>query len=113
MGIIGAMIMVVLREQQTAGDSRFLSAKLNDSGDLVFEGQDMGTGVQEVLGCSEYEWAWTVKASDITLFNQALDVKGEILQVLAEHFKGDKAADLHGFMTEHQIPFESWGRTGD
>ncbi len=105
--------MVILREQQSAGDSRFLCAKLNDSGDLVFEGQDMGTGVQKVLGCSEYEWVWTIKAADMTLLKKALGVEGDVLQVVAEHFKGDKAADLHGFMTEHQIPFESWSRTGD
>ena len=105
--------MVVLREQRTAADSRFLYAKLNDSGDLVFEGQDIGQGVQEVLGCFEYEWAWTIKACDIALFIQALGAEGDILQLLTAHFKDEKAADLHGFMTEHQIPFESWSRAGD
>lgn len=105
--------MVVLRDQRMAGDTRFLYATLNKSGDLVIVGQDMGKGVQEIFGCLEYEWAWTVKVGDIALLTEALGVEGDILQVLAAHFKGDKAADLHGFMTTHQIPFESWSRTGD
>ena len=105
--------MVILRKEQNDDGSRSLSAELNNNGDLVIEGLDYGKGVMRILGCNEYEWVWTIKAKDVVMFSQIMGIEADVLQILTDHFKAEKAADLHAFMSENQIPFESWSRTGD
>ena len=46
---------IVLREEATAQDSRYLDARYSMSGSLVISGQDLGRGVMEALQCQEYE----------------------------------------------------------
>ena len=45
----------VLREERKAGDYRFLGAEIKENGDLLFKGQDLGAGVEEAFGSTEYE----------------------------------------------------------
>jgi hypothetical protein len=104
---------VVLREERRKGDYRFLSAEIKANGDLVFEGQDLGAGVEGAYGASEYEWYWTVKSEDIPLFERAIGGKGNILNRLLDRFSKDKAAELFQYMQDNEIPFESWSRIGD
>tara|TARA_R110000787_G_scaffold47962_3_gene115922 strand:- start:422 stop:763 length:342 start_codon:yes stop_codon:yes gene_type:complete len=104
---------IILREQRHAGDYRYLGAEIKDNGDLVFEGQDLGTTVENVFGHREYEWYWTIKASDIAKFQDAIGSQDNILKLLQKHFTNDKAAGLSQFMQAHNIPFESWSRIGD
>jgi hypothetical protein len=104
---------VVLRDEKTKGDSRYLSAEIKDSGNLVFEGHDYGTGVENTFGCSEYEWFWTIKSEDIELLQKAIGGKSNILKSLQKNFSCDKAASLHEFMELNNIPFEKWNRVGD
>ena len=104
---------VVLREERRVGGYRFLGAEIKDNGDLVFEGQDLGSGVEGTFGSSEYEWYWTVKAPDISKLRNAIGGKGNILKILEKRFGDEKAAGLYEFMQEHNIPFESWSRIGD
>ena len=65
----------MLREERSTDDYRYLSAELKENGDLVFEGQDLGSGVEGAFGCSEYEWSWTVKANDIAQLQQAIGAR--------------------------------------
>jgi hypothetical protein len=104
---------VTLREEREPGDYRFLGAEIKDNGDLVFKGQDLGSGVEGVFGCTEYEWCWTIKKSDIPKLQGAMGGKGNIIDLLEKNFCNEKAADLYEFMQKHNIPFESWSRIGD
>jgi hypothetical protein len=101
-----------LRNERDKNGLRFLGAEIQPNGDLVFNGQDIGPGVEKVLGSSEYEWYWTVKAEHISSLQQALG-GGHIITLLETHFSGEKAAGLMPFMEAHHIPFESWYRQGD
>ena len=104
---------ITLREERKSGDYRFLGAEIKDNGDLIFEGQDLGKGVKGAFGCTEYEWYWTIKKSDIPKLQQAIGGVGNILSLLEEHFGNKKASALFEFMLKHDIPFESWSRIGD
>jgi hypothetical protein len=104
---------IILRQEGSKNDSRYLSAELKNNGDLVFEGQDIGNGVKAIFGMSEYEWYWTVKATDIETLQNALGSQGPILELLKQNFSNEKAADLYAFLNNNNIPFESWSRMGD
>lgn len=106
---------VELRNIHDASGSRFLEARLEASGDLLFEGQDLGAGVEEYFGAGlrEYEWSWTVRAQDIHLLEAALGVPADLLEALGQRFSGDAAAGLVGFLRDHDVPYESWSRVGD
>ncbi|MFK8012341.1 MAG: hypothetical protein AB8B80_09890 [Marinicellaceae bacterium] len=103
---------VVLRNENNNEDSRYLSAQINSNGELVFHGQDIGSGVEKIFGFVEYEWSWTIKKQDITQFENVMG-GGNILLQVEKHFSGEKAADLFDFLKKNEIPFESWSRTGD
>lgn len=104
---------VVLRNEKTANDYRYLSAEIKENGNLVFEGQDLGSGVEGAFSSSEYEWYWTIKSDDIHLFKNAMGTNGNILTELKQTFSNENAAELYEFMNSNNIPFESWSRIGD
>jgi hypothetical protein len=47
---------IKLREDRNGSTSVFLDAKIDDGGDLVMEGQDIGKAPQEFWGDSDYEY---------------------------------------------------------
>jgi hypothetical protein len=104
---------IILRQDKTPDDSRFLGAEIKANGDLLFEGQDYGSGVERFFGYSEYEWCWTIKAANLPKLQKALAEEGGLLELLEKKFSNDKAADLHDFLKNNDIPFESWSRVGD
>lgn len=104
---------VILRDEQTKGDSRYLSASYSINGDLKIEGQDLGRAVKGVFGCSEYEWAWTIARPNLPKLAEALDAKSNLLGALKGRFSGPAAANLATFLEENEIPYESWSRVGD
>lgn len=104
---------VILREERCLSDYRYLGVEINKNGDLVFEGQDIGSMVETAFGHTEYEWNWTIKVQDIPKFQDAIGEDGNILEVLKKNFSDEKAAGISLFMTENHIPFTSWSRIGD
>jgi hypothetical protein len=54
---------VSLIERKTGHIDVYLSAYIDNSGDLILEGQDLGPGVEEHWGDSDYEY-WTIVAND-------------------------------------------------
>jgi hypothetical protein len=50
--------------EERGSTSRFIDAEINDVGDLVISGQDVGEAPQEFYGDSDYEWWVTVQAKD-------------------------------------------------
>ena len=104
---------VVLRNTRDAQGTRYLEASINDKGDLVIEGQDLGAGVEEIFGVSEYEWAWTISAQDCNQLLVALGTKSDLLSALVERFAGERTSDLQSFLESEGIRFTAWGRMGD
>jgi len=104
---------VVLRDEKTPQDSRFLDAQINDKGDLVFHGQDLGSGVEDIFDFVEYEWYWTIKQHDIPKLEKAIDSDGNIVEQLNKDFSDENASNLYDFLKKNEIPFDSWSRTGD
>lgn len=104
---------IVLRDEKTASDSRHLSAQIEDSGDLVFTGQDIGPAVADFFGVREYEWTWTVKAGDVAKLKAALGVSGDVLGALHDRFGSGHASEIEPFLKQHAIPYQSWTRMGD
>ncbi len=104
---------VILRQERSKTDYRYLGVEIRENGDLAFEGQDLGSGVEGAFGASEYEWYWTVKAQDIPKFQRVIGSRSNILKSLKKSFSGQNAAKLYEFMQDNEIPFESYSRVGD
>ena len=104
---------VILRNQKDDRIYRYLGARIKENGDLLIEGQDLGSGVEDAFGCAEYEWYWTIKVKDLHLFNQALGFSGNILCLLKIYFSNENAVELYQFMKKNNIPFDSYSRIGD
>jgi hypothetical protein len=104
---------VVLREIKEQGDWRHLEASINDAGDLVIKGTDYGDAVEKHFGVREYEWVWTIRASDMPKLLESLDTTGEPIEALSSRFSGDEAAGLKAFLDANNIPHEAWSRLGD
>jgi hypothetical protein len=105
--------IVVLRDERTDGDSRYLCAKYSENGDLLIEGHDLGAGVREFFGYFEYEWVWTIEAADLPRLAAALGADSNLLDALKARFSGDAAAEIGSFLKEHEIPNAFWNRIGD
>ena len=103
---------VTLRDTQDADGVRRLTARL-ERGDLVIEGRDYGAGVERIFGYREYEWVWTVKASDVPKLRQVLGDPPDLTAALHRQFSGQAAAELQPFLDSKGIPYEAWSRIGD
>ena len=78
--------------------SRFIHARIEDNGDLVVEGQDVGDAPKKGFDDSDYEFIVTVKAQD----------KDMVILALVEKLFGGrfKAVDeFRQFLGERAIPF--------
>ena len=105
--------LAVLRNERTESDTRYLAASFSPDGDLVVEGQDLGSGVEAAFGCREYEWTWTVANANLPRLAEALGASSDLLRAMERRFCGPAAAHLMTFLQENQIPFKSWSRIGD
>ena len=107
------MPKVILRQTKDKLGSRYLEARLEPSGDVVIDGQDLG-GV-EIFGAGirEYEYAWTIRAVDVPKLAKALGTADNVLGALQSQYSDDKAAGLFSFLEEQGIPVETWSRHGE
>ena len=127
MGFVANVIFgprrVVLRDERTTGDRRFLSAAIDAQGDLIFTGHDLGDGVGVLSGYSEYEWTVTIAAVDVPKLAAALNVRGvfgtswrcngRLLRALQRRFSGGNESQLVPFLEKQGIPHAFWNRVGD
>jgi hypothetical protein len=104
---------VVLREERSGSDYRYLGASYNKDGDLIIEGQDLGALVEENWGSGEYEWTLTISKADLPLLANALGIKKGILNELKNKFNGVDSNRLEQFLKENNVPTTFWSRTGD
>ena len=108
---------IVLREEHSAGGSRYLQARITETGDLRIEGQDLGRDVEAVWGAGlrEYEWVITVRATHLP---QLIAVLGgmdgdNILSLLAAKCSEDDRYASKSFLEEKGIPIEFWNHVGE
>lgn len=109
----GRQSAVVLRNERSPQDTRYLEASLSEVGDLIIHGTDWGAEVVRFWGSSEYEWIWTIRAQDLPALGAALHAEQGLLQALKTQFSDENAANLGSFLDQHTIKYESWSRVGD
>jgi hypothetical protein len=107
---------VVLRNEKTSTDRRWLAARIRDDGVLVIEGQDLGDGVEAALGqgIREYEWVTEVRAEDIPALVAALGgAQGaDVLEVIRATCLADPPL-LDRAIRAAGITPQLWNRMGD
>ena len=90
---------------------------LNEKGDLVIDGWDLGDGVEGFFGEGnrEYEWTVTIKRADVPKLVKRLDGSDadDILELLAKEFAENPSCVTAGFMKENGIACDVWSRMGD
>lgn len=98
-------------DRDTAGDSRSLWASIDEAGDLVIHGQDLGPAV-EVLGGRKYEWYLTHARNDIPALLVVLgaSANANVLDVIEERFCGVEADTFETLVRESDLTpeFFSW-----
>lgn len=84
-----------------------------DTGQLIFEGYDIGQRVQEIWGESDYEYYYTIEPAEVEKLYPILSVgspdKSGLLLAIKKRFGGNEAYSLFGnFMRENNILFSSF-----
>ncbi len=85
-------------------EHQVLEIKVDEEGDLVFEGYDIGDSVEEYWGDSDYEYWLTVKADQLP---------GVLLHLIKECFEKKiftNDSEFREWLTKKGIPseFQSW-----
>ena len=83
---------------QGGSTSIHIDMRIDENGDLLFSGQDIGNAPEEIFGDSDYEYWLTVPASE----------KDRLLLALIEkHYAGDAlvVSSLREFMESKNIPY--------
>jgi hypothetical protein len=90
---------ITIFDRRTDTDHQVLMAKVNDRGDLILEGQDIGAAAEKFAGDSDYEYSRTV---------QATDVPAVLLHLISERFQSD--GDFKQWLLAKGIDsiFDSW-----
>ena len=104
---------VVLLDEWLDGESRHVTAKLTEEGNLVVSGQDIGPSVERIFGSDEYEYAHTIPADHIATFfellgaSQVTDILGAI-----DHFGGRRYSEISDALEVAKaiMPIGFWSR---
>lgn len=88
----------------------------NERGQLIFDGYDVGKGVEECWGDSDYEYSYTIEPLNVEKLYLILEVvKGERYSLLLELKKrfGNNTgySDFGKFMTENNIEYKPFNWT--
>lgn len=106
---------VTLIEGDDGSGYRRLTARLHQSGDVVFEGHDLGGATRELLGAYEYEYSIVVKAADVPMMVRALggNPGDDVLQLLTTRRDDPNLATPLSFLSTEGVEYEFWSRRGD
>ena len=82
---------------QGGSTSIHIDVRIEESGDLLFSGQDIGSAPEEIFGDSDYEYWLTVPASEKDRL---------LLALLEKHYAGDAlvVSTLRELMESKNIP---------
>lgn len=79
---------------------------------LKIEGHDLGRGVEEFWGMSEYEFTRTYTAEQTLELATLLGcTRDELLTAINERF--ETTSDVEQFASEHGLEPDRWSRVGD
>ena len=100
------MRTVTLRDEVNGDDRRYLGARIDEAGDLVLEGQDLGPSTAPVSPDGEYEWWVTIAAKDIAQLLDLLDAapSSDVLEILEENWSGARTHELERPIREGALP---------
>ena len=99
---------VMLREERSGPDRRFLWAYFDEDGALHIDGQDLGPATALVSADGEYEWFETIRPAHLPRLVELLggEAGADLLDLLAERYTGAGAAELERILRESGIPVE-------
>ena len=82
---------------QGGSTSIHIDMRIDENGNLLFSGQDIGSAPEEIFGDSDYEYWLTVPAAEKDRL---------LLALLEKHYAGDALviSTLREFMESKQIP---------
>ena len=104
---------VVLLDEWLDGESRHVTAKLNEDGNLVISGQDIGPSVERIFGSDEYEYSHTIPAAYIAAFFELLGAK-QVTDILGaiDHFGRRRYLEIVDALEEAKktMPIGFWSR---
>ena len=106
---------IVLSQESDGGDVRTVWARTASDGSLAIGGQDIGSGVENIFRCREYEWAITIAADDVPAAAYALETRpGEdVLDALQRRWGGNQVRRMHARLKDRGVSFGFWSRIGD
>lgn len=105
------MTEVVLVDEKSGADSRRIWASLDDDGNLVISGQDIGPKVERFFGADEYEFSYTVPVAYLEAFFLLLQVEifDNALEAIKQ-FSGENYETLSEALEQSKdmIPIKFW-----
>lgn len=104
---------VVLLDEWLDGESRHVTAKLTEDGNLVISGQDIGPSVERIFGSDEYEYSHTIPAAYIAAFFELLGAR-QVTDVLGaiDHFGRGRYLEIVDALEKAKkiMPIQFWSR---
>ena len=104
---------VVLLDEWLDGESRHVTAKLTEDGNLVILGQDIGPSVERIFGSDEYEYSYTIPAAYIAAFFELLGAR-QVTDILGaiDHFGRRRYSDISDALEVAKaiMPIGFWSR---
>jgi hypothetical protein len=88
----------------------FMQLYFKENGQLIFDGYDHGTGVEEWWGDSDYEYTYAIEPEDVEKLYALLNVRktdrSSLLLELKKRFGNNEGYSKFGrFMTENNIEY--------
>ena len=104
--------MLVLTDVRDENGTVWRAVTLTEDGGLAIRGQDLGRGVEEFFGGSEYEFERRLCAHATNALRELLGVPagGDLLTAIADRFP--ESSDLEDFIKEHGVESQFWSRVG-
>jgi hypothetical protein len=99
---------VQLRAERHGADARYLTAWIDDGGNLHIDGHDLGPGTARVSDDGEHEWSRTIDAQHLPRLAELLGVDRDedLLDELERGWSGRRSYDLEALLRAHadEIP---------
>jgi hypothetical protein len=103
----------VLLDEWLDGESRHVTAKLTEDGNMVISGQDIGPSVERIFGSDEYEYAHTIPATHIAAFFELLGAR-QVTDILGaiDHFGRGRYQEIVDALERAKeiMPIGFWSR---
>lgn len=108
---VESSVAVSMRQLRREDLRSFLDAEINDDGDLVLQGQDLGEFVEQAMGTDDYEYAKTYAKSTFPTILEALGepADADILEVIAARWCGNEVSfEFERRLEKAGIPRDLW-----